>query len=187
MKPFSKPPKKYLVEPEPEAPLSIWAHYKIVKRIERKIQLYLHDHEYPGYCLGVRVGYSIYTPETEEPEKHALSFGYVTENGDKVDPWTEHFKNSVPDLNPPETENPLTDEFIDELYLEAANYIKANIDPGVETFTVLLETAVSGSVKAKGRDCRKPRGNECSQRCPGRRVMKQRNNGTWFCTHQVCK
>ena len=186
MKPFAKPPQKYLIEPEPVAPLSTWNHYRIVKKIERKVQIYLHDQGYEGYCLGIRVGYSVYQGESEEPQSQSLSFGYVTEADDKTDTWLNHYKNSVRDLNPPETDNPLTDDFIDELYTEAANLIKANIDPSVETFTVLLETAVSGSVKKKGRDCRRPRGTECNQACTGRRVLRQRNNGTWFCTHQVC-
>jgi len=188
MKPYEKPPQKYQLDEEPQAPLSFWKQYRIVKIIERKVQKYLHDLNYQGYSLGIRIGYAIYPNEdTENPEKHFVSFGYIGEDDKKEDAWLVHYKNSVSDINPPETDNPLTDPFIDELYTETANYIRANISSEVQIFTVLLETAVSGSVKKKGRDCRRPRPNECGAGCNGRRILRQRNDGTWFCTHQACQ
>jgi hypothetical protein len=195
MRPNPKPPQKYLLASEVDAPLSTWNHYQIIKKIEREIQKYLHDlHEladsdprkYDGYLLGIRVGYSIYAhPEDEQPKKYSMAFGYVAE--DEGDSWLDHYRKSGAEDYPPGATNPLTDEFINQLYAEAGNYIRANISSSVDTFTVLLETAVSGSVKSKGVDCRKPRPNECNQGCNGRRLMNQRLDGSWFCTHTVCQ
>ena len=163
----------------PDAPLSGWQHYGIMKTVEHKIHDWLKKINYEGYLLGLHIGYIVY--EGDETREYSMSFGYVVDNLEYERDREADKQNAV---------HPLGPEVFDSLYSETRELIAETITSDIE-FSVNLQITVSGSVIYGGLVCRPIVEGECKReenKCPAgsRRWLRQNPWGGWDCTHQAC-
>lgn len=163
----------------PDAPLSAWKHYGILKIVEKRVHQMLQEAEYDGHLVGLRVGYIAYADGGPQP--YSMAFGYVVEDSDIEQ-----------DDSPEDTDesSPLTEENFDDLYNETFDLISANIPSEID-FSVIVETAVNPKFKRGGKVCRIVEEGECNkhgdanhagQRC----YLRLKNSGKWRCIHKTC-
>ena len=149
----------------PNSPLSAWKHYGILKALEREFHKELEAKNYSGHLVGLDVTYIV------GGETFTMEYGYGVEQTAGL---------------LPNKEDPLSNDFVSEMYDLASELILAHIDPSVLTFELLLSASINQAVNTVAVKCQIATEANCGKDdCTGKcRKFISRNNGPWTCTHK---
>jgi hypothetical protein len=171
---------KLTVPPVPEnSPVPAWRHYAITRAADLEIQKVLTESGQKEFLLGLEVSYVILE---EAKDTYAMAFG----NTSLEDP-VKRTKN----------ETALTDEFLDNLYMEVEQYLRENMASlsDFQTRIVVRTNRVLRSVRIqclsigttfedKPVKCTAPVKKRCAN--GSKRKCKEHENA-WICNkHQAC-
>lgn len=148
----------------PDAPLSAWQHYGITDYAGKKIQDQLDNNtDYKGYLIGLGVSYM------HNENIYEMVFGKSETIGES------------------QTEFPLSDDFLSNLYGTVAKFVN---NDRIDISEVTLITTFSGSILGAKTVCRQVQAGECkhNQNHVGTmRHCKSTDNGvTWKCLGDGC-
>ena len=154
----------------PNSPLSAWKHYGILKVMERKFHEELERQNYPGHLVGLDVTYVV------GRDSYTMEYGYgVDQKAGLL----------------PSKEDPLSDEFVAEMYDLANNLISQHISPYISGFDLQLSASINQQVNTVAVQCQIATNANCGQAsCIGKcRKFINRNNTGWVCQHKkgTCK
>lgn len=150
----------------PEGPLPAMKHYGITYFTCQKIVEELDTLQYPGYMVGLKVGYAM-----EDGSEYEMKFGIVDLSDEDLEQ-----QEKEPDL-------PVSDEFLIRLYQTVQDYMKANVPDGGEKLNPEIAITMSGSLIMVRMMCRPPE--FCDRGHTGSRWCKKVNLGSWTCLHSV--
>ena len=162
-----QPTKDLEIYDPPDSPLPAWKHYRILKAVENRLHAQLEQQEYDGRLIGLEVSYKV--AKVKAP--FSMGYGYDTNNkGDLID----------------EKDDPLSDEFVMEIYDFASGLIAEHINPNGEDFSCELSASINpvfGKVRVR---CAIANNLNCNrQSCQGNcRLFINRNNTGWVCKHR---
>lgn len=169
----------------PDSPVPPWQHYDIVKRLEFEIHAELEKINYKGYAIGLYAGY-VLAPDNqkqdEDPQPFSMCYGYNVNEEVVIIP------NDTLGERFDETKNdPLPEEFIDELYQKLEQFLIESAPPDVGIILPRLEITVSGSKSCCGLMCKLCRPGDCiKDGCKGKRRRFRKTCQGWKCTHKSC-
>jgi hypothetical protein len=151
----------------PDSPLAAWKHYGILKALERRFHQELEAQNYTGHLVGLDVTYLV------GKESFTMEYGYGVEQSN----------------GPRDKGDPLSDDFVAEMYDLASDLISEHIDPAVITFDLSLGAAINQPVNTVAVKCQIATDANCGKdECEGKcRKFISRNNGPWTCTHKKGK
>lgn len=148
----------------PNSPLSAWKHYGILKVLERKFHEELEKQQYPGHLVGLDVTYVV------GKDSYTMEYGYGVDGGPGVQPGKE----------------PLSNEFVSEMYDLANNLVAQHISPYISRFDLLLSASINQQVNTIAVQCQIATQANCGKpSCIGKcRKFINRNNTGWVCQHK---
>lgn len=149
----------------PNSPLSAWRHYGILKVLEERFQAELVNAGYTGHLVGLGLTYTV------AGDSYAMEYGYgVKANqgilGNKEDPLSDDFVAEMYDLA-----NELITKYMSPYVIDFDLQLSASVNPDVVTVDVKCQVATKVN-------CGKE---ECKGQC---RKFISRNKGPWVCTHK---
>jgi hypothetical protein len=149
----------------PNSPLSAWKHYGILKVLEDKFQTELKNIGYTGHLVGLGVTYTV------DDDPFTMDYGYDVEKAEGV------LANK---------DDPLTDEFVAEMYDLANELIGEHMSPYISSFDLELSASVNPQVATVFVKCQIATDANCGKAaCIGQcRKFISRNDGPWICTHK---
>ena len=148
----------------PNSPLSAWRHYGILKVLEERFHTELEDVGYAGHLVGLGLTYTV------AGDTYPMEYGY------RMD------ANQVG----PDKEDPLSDDFVAEMYDLANELITKYISPYVIDFDLQLSASVNPTVATVEVKCQIASKTNCGkEECKGQcRKFIKRGNEPWKCTHK---
>jgi hypothetical protein len=149
----------------PTSPLSAWKHFGILKALEEKFHAELVQLGYVGHLVGLGVTYTV------NGDPFTMEYGYGVENAEGI------LEDKA---------DPLTDDFVGEMYDLANNLIAQNINPYTGSFELQLSASVNPQIATVVAICQVATAANCGKAaCIGQcRRFISRNNGPWVCTHK---
>jgi len=148
----------------PDSPLSAWKHYGIMRVLEGKFHEELEKQEYDGHLVGLMVTYTV------GGDPYSMGFGYGVETKAAL---------------LAQDDDPLSDEFVSEMYDFARSLIAQHINQYVSNFELELGASVNPKLSTLAVKCMIATNANCGKEsCVGKcRKFISRNNGPWVCTH----
>ena len=149
----------------PNSPLSAWRHYGILKVLEEKFHPELVNVGYAGHLVGLGLTYTV------AGDAYPMEYGY------RMDVNQGILENK---------KDPLTDEFVAEMYDLANELITKYMSPYVIDFDLQLSASVNPDVVTVDVKCQVATKANCGkEECKGQcRKFISRNKGPWVCTHK---
>lgn len=149
----------------PNSPLPAWKHYGILKVLEEKFHAELERVEYVGHLVGLGVTYIV------GGDTYTMDYGY----GIGIVQGIMEGKG-----------DPLTDEFVAEMYDLANGLIAEHMNPYIGSFELQLNASVNQQIASVAVKCQIATDANCGkQACKGQcRKFIKRNDGPWVCTHK---
>ncbi|HLF74228.1 MAG TPA: hypothetical protein VI524_07780 [Anaerolineales bacterium] len=161
----------------PNSPVSGWKHFGILKRAEARIHAELIKQKYDGRLVGLRVTYGKLNTANEQEDElidpYTMSYGYDLHDMELLD----------------QDDDPLSDDFIIELYEEISDLVHKNAKIDIRDRVVSLEANLNPKTKnriVRPMICRVGQCDRPPDSCIGKwRIMISRDGGrTWRCRHR---
>jgi hypothetical protein len=154
----------------PTSPLPAWKHYGILKVLEGRFRAELESVPYDGHLVGLGITYTV------GGDPYTMEYGYGADA-------PQNIINNQSD--------PLSDDFVGDMYDLANDLIAEHISPYVLSFELQINASVNPQVASVAVKCQIANDANCGKAsCKGQcRRFISRNNGPWICTHKrgTCK